>query len=48
MNDIRYYDPIDGHPLGRWRDIPKRKTMREIKSDFNKHLQNHCKSKVKR
>lgn len=47
MNDNRYYDPIDGHPLGRYREIPKGRSMRQIKSDFNNHLNKFCKSKVK-
>jgi len=47
MNDRRYYDPIDGHRISP-HSAAKTRSMREIKSDFNKHLQNHCKSKVKR
>lgn len=38
----------DGRFLGRYRDIPKKRSMKEIKSDFNNHLQKYSKSKVKR
>ena len=47
MNDNRFYSNYDGHPLGRYRDIPKRRSMKEIKSDYNNHLNKFCKSKVK-
>ena len=48
MNDRRYYSDIDGRSLGRYREIPKKRSMKEIKSDFNNHLQKYSKSKVKR
>jgi len=47
MNDNIFYSPYDGHPLGRFREIPRGRSMRQIKSDFNSHLNKFCKSKTK-
>lgn len=36
------------YPLHNPLYVPPRRTMKEIKSDFNKHLQKHSLSKVKK
>ena len=47
MNEI-YYSDYDGHYIGGARQVTPRRSMREIKSDFNRHLQTYNKSKVNR
>ena len=47
MNERGCYSDYDGSYLGGSRKVNTRRSMREIKADFNKNLQKHSISKVK-
>lgn len=47
MNDNRYYSNYDGRYIGGCCRQQPRRTMKEVKADFNNHLRNYTKSKVK-
>jgi hypothetical protein len=47
MNDDRYYDPFTGRRIAYYPSPVHVRSMREIKADFNRHIQTHAKSKTR-
>lgn len=47
MNDRRFYSDYDGSYLGTRRPRYEKRTMKQVKADFNNNLQKHSISKTK-
>ncbi len=47
MNDRRYYSDYDGSYIGIRTQGCEKRTMKQVKADFNKNLQKHSISKTK-